>query len=130
METLGWIKGDDFQKLMWDSKLKKNVIDKEGIITKYDDVLTILQGMMMKCNTVEALLRFHPTRPITEDMPVGTVAFLLQFSLVNEAGLQMYAEMGRLCHCGSTMVAGIELRKERSSRSQLANQIGRLLNGK
>ena len=82
---------------------------------------------MTKCNTVEALLRFHPVRPLAENMQEGTVAFLLQFSLQNEVGLQMYADMARLCHCGSTFVSGIEIRRERSSRSQLANLISKML---
>ena len=128
MEKLGWLKGEDFQRLRWDSKLKKNVKDEESSVISYEDVLTILQSMLTRCNTVEALLRFHPTRPITEQMQEGTVAFLLQFSLQHNDGLQLYADMNQLCHCGSTMVCGIEVKKERSSRSQLANQISRLLN--
>ena len=39
-----------------------------------------------------------------------------------------YADMSQLCHCGSTIVSGVEVRKERSSRSQLAVQISKLLN--
>ncbi|CAE7253479.1 unnamed protein product, partial [Symbiodinium necroappetens] len=128
MERLGWLKGEDFQRLRWDSKLKKNVKDEESSVISYEDVMTILQSMLTRCNTVEALLRFHPTRPITEQMQEGTVAFLLQFSLQNDNGLQLYADMNQLCHCGSTMVCGIEVKRERSSRSQLANQISRLLN--
>ncbi|CAE7483485.1 unnamed protein product, partial [Symbiodinium microadriaticum] len=127
MEKLGWLKGEDFQRLRWDSKLKKNVKDEESSVISYEDVMTILQSMLTRCNTVEALLRFHPTRPITEQMQEGTVAFLLQFSLQHNDGLQLYADMTQLCHCGSTMVCGIEVKKERSSRSQLANQISRLL---
>ncbi|OLP94348.1 hypothetical protein AK812_SmicGene23634 [Symbiodinium microadriaticum] len=123
MEKLGWLKGEDFQRLRWDSKLKKNVKDEESSVISYEDVMTILQSMLTRCNTVEALLRFHPTRPITEQMQEGTVAFLLQFSLQHNDGLQLYADMTQLCHCGSTMVCGIEVKKERSSRSQLANQI-------
>ncbi|CAE7369964.1 unnamed protein product, partial [Symbiodinium necroappetens] len=128
MEKLGWLKGEDFQRLRWDSKLKKNVKDEESSVISYEDVLAILQSMLTRCNTVEALLRFHPTRPITEQMQEGTVAFLLQFSLQNDNGLQLFADMNQLCHCGSTMVCGIEVKRERSSRSQLANQISRLLN--
>ena len=128
MEKLGWIKGEDFQRLKWDATLKKNVRDEENSTITYEDVLAVLQSMMTRCNTVEAMLRFHPTRPITEQMQEGTVAFLLQFSLQHEAGLQLYADMSQLCHCESTMVCGIEIKKERSSRSQLANQISRLLN--
>ncbi|CAE7216578.1 unnamed protein product, partial [Symbiodinium necroappetens] len=127
MEKLGWLKGEDFQRLRWDPKLKKNVKDEETSVISYEDVLTVLQSMLTRCNTVEALLRFHPTRPIAEQMQEGTVAFLLQFSLQNDAGLQLYADMAQLCHCGS-MVCGIEVKKERSTRSQLANQISRLLN--
>ena len=55
------------------------------------------------------------------------MAFLLQFSLHTDSGLQLYADMCQLCHCGSTMVCGIEVKKERSTRSQLANAISRLL---
>ncbi|CAE7280696.1 unnamed protein product, partial [Symbiodinium sp. CCMP2456] len=127
MEKLGWLKGEDFQRLRWDPKLKRNVKDEETSVISYEDVLTVLQSMMQRSNTVEALLRFHPTSPLAEQMQEGTVAFLLQFSLHNESGLQLCADMTQLCHCGSTMVCGIEIKKERSSRSQLANQISRLL---
>ena len=128
MEKLGWLKGEDFQRLKWDAKQKKTVQDTETSVISYEDVLAVLQSMMTRCNTVEALLRFHPTRPITEQMQEGTVAFLLQFSLQNDDGLQLYADTSQLCHCGSTMVCGIEIKKESSTRSQLANQISRLLN--
>ena len=60
-----------------------------------------------------------------EQLQEGTVAFLLQFSLQNEDGLQLYVDMSQLCHCGATMVSGIEAKKERSTRSPLANQISR-----
>ncbi|CAE7335092.1 unnamed protein product [Symbiodinium sp. KB8] len=125
MEKLGWLKGEDFQRLKWDAKQKKTVQDTETSVISYEDVLAVLQSMMTRCNTVEALLRFHPTRPITEQMQEGTVAFLLQFSLQNDDGLQLYADTSQLCHCGSTMVCGIEIKKESSTRSQLANQIRR-----
>ena len=64
---------------------------------------------------------------VAENMQEGTVAFLWQFSLQNEVGLQMYADMAQLCHCGSTFVSGIEVRRERSSRSQLANLSSKVL---
>ena len=127
MEKLGWLQNDEFQRLRWDAKLKKNVRDDEASAISYDAVISTLQSMQTKCNTVEALLRFHPTRPLTEQMQEGTVAFLLQFSLQTDSGLAMYSEMCSLCHCGATMVSGIEIKKERSTRSQLANQISKLL---
>ena len=127
MEKLGWLKGDQFQRMKWDAQQKKHVHDDEGTSIDYGDVLAILQALMTRSNTVEALLRFHPTRPLVENMQGSTVAFLLQFSLQNDAGMQMYADMAQLCHCGSTFVAGLEVRRERSSRSQLANQISKLL---
>ena len=79
MERLGWLQGENFQRLKWDPKLKKNVRDDEASVLSYEDVLAVQQSIMTRCNTVEALLRFHPTRPITDQMPEGTVAFLLQF---------------------------------------------------
>ena len=32
MEKLGWIKGEDFQRLKWDSTLKKNVRDESPLL--------------------------------------------------------------------------------------------------
>ncbi|OLP80374.1 hypothetical protein AK812_SmicGene39212 [Symbiodinium microadriaticum] len=113
MEKLGWLEGEDFQRLKWDAKLKRTVKDTETSVISYEDVFAVLQSIMTRCNTVEALLRFHPTRPIAEQMQEGTVAFLLQFSLQNDDGLQLYADMSQLCHWGSTMVCGIEIKKER-----------------
>eukprot|EP00439_Symbiodinium_sp_Y106_P068814 s52_g11.t1 len=97
MEKLGWLQNDEFQRLRWDAKLKKNVRDDEASAISYDAVISTLQSMQTKCNTVEALLRFHPTRPLTEQMQEGTVAFLLQFSLQTDSGLAMYSEMCSLC---------------------------------
>ena len=73
MEKLGWLEGEDFQRLKWDAKLKKTVKDTETSVISYEDVLAVLQSMLTRCNTVEALLRFHPTRPIAEQMQEGTV---------------------------------------------------------
>ena len=127
MEKLGWLEGENFQRLKWDQHKKRHLKDEEASVISYEDVLAVIQAMMTRCNTVEALLRFHPTRPLAEHMQEGTVAFLLQFSLHTDSGLQLYADMCQLCHCGSTMVCGIEVKKERSTRSQLANAISRLL---
>ena len=86
MEKLGWLQKDDFQRLRWDAKMKKHVRDDEAASISYEDVLTVIQSMMTKCNTVEALLRFHPTRPLTEQMQEGTVAFCCSFRCRVRAG--------------------------------------------
>ena len=111
MEKLGWLQQDEFQRLRWDAKLKKNVRDEESSAISYDEALTVLQSMLTKCSTVEALQRFHPTRPLTEQMQEGTVAFLLQFSLQSESGLQLYTDMSKLCHCGQRWLVASKLRR-------------------
>ena len=55
-------------------------MDDEGASTRYDAVLEILASTLLRTNTVEAVMRFHPIRPLSENMPVGTLAFLLQFN--------------------------------------------------
>ena len=46
MEKLGWLKGDEFQRLRWDPQSRKHVHDAEGSAISYEDVLTILQALM------------------------------------------------------------------------------------
>ena len=125
MEKVGWLKDDQFQRLRWNAQSKKVEVDADGVAIKYDAVLELLSGMMQRVNTIEAVTRFHPTRPMAETMPVGTLAFMLQFSLQQATGAKLYNDFEKLYHCGATMVAGIELRKERLGRSALANQLSR-----
>ena len=93
---------------------------REGASSNEECPLQLLGSVKLKGDTVRRLA-------VAENMQEGTVAFLWQFSLQNEVGLQMYADFARLCHCGSTLVSGIEVRRERSSRSQLANLISKML---
>ena len=125
MAKLGWIRDDMFQRLRWNATSKKVEIDAEGTPIAYDAVLELLTSVMTRTNTIEAVMRFHPTRPMAESMPVGTLAFMLQFGLQHESGAQLYHDFAKLCHCGATMVAGIEMRKERIGRSALANLLSK-----
>ena len=123
MEKLGWLKADKFQGLIWSPTAKKLVVNPDGVSVSYEEVLEILSCIMQRTNTVEAVMRFHPTRPLSDNMPVGALAFLLQFNLWSEDGMKLYKSVSQLCGSGSTMVAGIEVRKERVGRSALANQL-------
>ena len=59
----GGSKGRTFSASSGMPPLKKNVRDEENSVTiTYEDVLAVLQSMMTRCNTVEAMLRFHPTQ--------------------------------------------------------------------
>ena len=126
LKKLGWMQDEHFLTIRWDAQQKKLVGDPNGPKLSIAEASETLGTLGTHCQSAEGLCRFHPTRPISEGMPEGTVCFLLQFNLMDEAGRQMYAAMERLCSSGSTQLAGMEIRKERMNRSAAAQQLAQV----
>ncbi|CAE7527465.1 unnamed protein product [Symbiodinium sp. CCMP2456] len=123
LHKLGWMEGDEFLSLRWDTKLKKLIGDPSGPRLTQARTLEIIAKIGEKSQSGMALVRFHPTRPIGDNMAEGTVCFLLQFNLMETDGRFLYDYIAELCSTGATQLMGLEIRKERLGRSALAQQL-------
>ena len=124
-QKLGWMDGEDFLTTRWDPKQKKLVGDPSGARLTQARALEVIATLGEKCQSGTALVRFHPTRPIGENMAEGTVCFLLQLNLLEPDGRTLYDNVAELCSTGATQLLGLEIRKERVSRSTLAQQLSK-----
>ena len=124
-QKLGWMDGEDFLTTKWDPKQKKLVGDPSGARLTQARALEVIATLGEKCQSGTALVRFHPTRPIGENMAEGTVCFLLQLNLLEPDGRTLYDNVAELCSTGATQLLGLEIRKERLSRSTLAQQLSK-----
>ena len=126
LTKLGWMEGENFLTIRWDATTKKLIGDKEGPRLSITEASETIASIGAVCQNPEALCRFHPTRPIVDGMPEGTVCFLLQYNLMIEDGRVMYRAIEKLCSSGSTQLMGMEVRKERLGRSALAQQLSHI----
>ncbi|OLQ13651.1 Retrovirus-related Pol polyprotein from type-2 retrotransposable element R2DM [Symbiodinium microadriaticum] len=107
----------------WNAEQKKLVKDeeKEGISTV--DVLKVLDDILRAAPKPNAVARFHPTRPLAQEMSGETVTFLMQFGNHNDHAEKLCTCMDRLCGLSVTQLVGLGVKPDRLRRSTLANQI-------
>ncbi|CAE7427449.1 L96 [Symbiodinium sp. CCMP2592] len=101
MEQMGWIATGPpraWHFLKWDGAAQRTVVDQSKPALTQAEVLEHID-ILLKCAVVgNALTRFHPTRPLAEDMQGESLAFLVQVGTMGEASLSMRLSLKALCH--------------------------------
>ncbi|CAE7194789.1 Pol [Symbiodinium sp. CCMP2592] len=88
--------------------------------------LAILLKHVVNSNS---LTRFHPTRPLSEEMRGDTLVFLVQVGLQGESAEFMRSSLKALCYSASLQLVATQLGEDRQSRSNLANMVAAALPG-
>ncbi|OLQ01956.1 hypothetical protein AK812_SmicGene15258 [Symbiodinium microadriaticum] len=85
--------------------------DREGIATA--DVLKILDDILRAAPKTNAVARFHPTRPLAQEMSGETVTFLMQFGNHNDHAEKLCTCMDQLCSLSVTQLIGLGVKPDR-----------------
>ena len=81
MAKLGWVsKGPPITWcfLAWDAASSKQIVDTSKVPLSQAEVLEHVQTVIRLCPRHHAVARFHPTRPMAEEMKGDSLVFLLQ----------------------------------------------------
>ena len=107
----------------WSPEHKKLVRDEDraGITTA--EILKTLDNILRAAPMTNAVARFHPTRPLAQEMSGETVTFLMQFGNHNDHAEKLCACVDQLCSLSVTQLIGLGVKPDRLRRSNLANQI-------
>ena len=70
-----------------------------------------------------SLARFHPTRPLAEDMQGESIAFLVQVGNMGEPAMTLRRSLKALCYNAALQLVATQLEEDRMVRSTLATNI-------
>ena len=90
---------------------------------KTDELLAIFDDILRAAPKQHAVARFHPTRPLAQEMSGETITFLMQFGTHNDHAEKLCACMDKLTGLSVTQLIGLGVKPDRLRRSTLANQI-------
>ena len=125
LKTLKWF--DDatttWSYLRWNAESKQLMKDEDRPGMKTEDVLNTLNDILRAAPRQHAVARFHPTRPLAQEMSGETLTFLMQFGTHNDHAEKLCACMDKLSGLSVTQLIGMGVKPDRLRRSTLANQI-------
>ena len=101
MEKLGWLaKGPPitWSYLTWDAASKKQIIDTSKVPLSQNEILEHVSTVIRLCPRQHAVARFHPTRPMAEEMKGDSLVFLLQTGQHGDGCAEMRDSLAVLCH--------------------------------
>ena len=130
MEKLGWLaRGPPvvWSYLTWDSVNQKQIVDTSKVPLSQNEVMEHIQNITRLCPRLNVVARFHPTRPMAEEMRGDSLVFLLQTGQHGEGAVEMRDALSVLCHCSVMNLVAMQLKVDRFARSKLANAIAECL---
>ena len=130
LTELGWlVRGPPltWHFLKWDPTTQSNVVDKSKPPLSQAEVLEHIAILVKNVVGSNSLTRFHPTRPLTEEMRGDTLVFLIQVGLQGEQAELLRQGLKALCYNASLQLVASQLREGRPSRSNLANMVAAAL---
>ncbi|OLQ04744.1 hypothetical protein AK812_SmicGene12129 [Symbiodinium microadriaticum] len=107
----------------WNAEAKTLVKDEEREGIKTEAVLRTLDDVLRAAPKTNAVARFHPTRPLAQEMSGETITFLMQFGNRNDHAEKLCDSMDKLSGLSVTQLVGLGVKPDRLRRSTLANQI-------
>ncbi|CAE7251103.1 unnamed protein product [Symbiodinium sp. CCMP2456] len=109
--------------LRWNAETKQLMRDEERPGLKTQDILAIVHDILRAASHQYAVARFHPTRPLAQEMRGEMITFLMQLGQHNDHAEKLCDCVGKLCGLSATQIIGMGLKHDRLQRSTLANQI-------
>ncbi|CAE7240265.1 Pol [Symbiodinium sp. CCMP2592] len=126
LTDLGWLaKGPPFvwHFLKWDAASQSNIVDTSKPPLTQSEILEHLQILLKNVVSSNSLARFHPTRPMAEDMRGDSLVFLIQVGIQGDAAAGLRSSLKALCYNASLQLVATQLREDRQTRSTLANSV-------
>ena len=110
--------------LRWNPEAKKLQRDEEKPGIKASETLTSLDHMLPVAPQQHTVARFHPTRPLPQELSGETVTFFMQFGTHNDDHAEKLGScMDKLSGLAVTQRMGMRVKPDRLRRSTLAVQI-------
>ena len=127
LQKLGWLGSDasSWPYLAWASETKQLAADAARGHMKLTEALSLVKEVQDLVSVPGLVVRFHPTRPLTPNMAGETLTCCLQVSIREEKAKLLYEHLSNLSGLACTQLVGMGLRKDRASRSALAQAISR-----
>ena len=130
MSKLGWVSPGPpvmWHFLRWDPANQKQVVDSGKTPLSQAEILELLAQAHKLIPQKFVLGRFHPTRPMAQEMKGSNLVFLLQTGMLGEAAAEFRECLRKLCHCAAMNLMAGQLKEDRQARSALANAIAECL---
>ena len=130
MSKLGWITPGPpitWSFLTWDAASNKQIVDTSKVPLSQAEVMLHVQTVIRLCPRHHIVARFHPTRPMAEEMKGDSLVFLLQTGQHGEGAAEMRDSLTLLCHSAAMNLVALQLKEDRFARSKLANEIAKCL---
>lgn len=125
MRKLGWMQADalTWHYVKWDPTAERLVPiqDKPGVTL--EQVAAVTASIQQLADSEDAIMRFHPSRPLEKSMGGKNLTFTLQMSLFGDESGSIKEHLELLSGLAATQLIGLNLRRERPGRSNLANLI-------
>ena len=125
LQNLGWYEPEtrDWVYVKWDPNNERLVPDKDRGHVAFEKLAAIFESLQTLAAIPGAVMRFHPSRDLTEKMTGHVLMFSLQLSIHGDASRQIREHLALLTNLSVTQLVGMSLRPERPVRSNLANTV-------
>jgi len=113
--------------LEWDASARQLRVKRDRDPMTLSQVLELLKQMQVLVLQPLAILRFHTTRELVQNMQSDVVPLMLQIGSRTAECHQLWNAFYRLSHSGATRVVATSLRGDRMGRSALAVAIQKMV---
>ncbi|CAE7308157.1 unnamed protein product [Symbiodinium microadriaticum] len=125
LKNLGWYEPEtrDWAYVKWDPANERLVPDPERGAVGFERLAATFEAMQTLTAIPGAVMRFHPSRDLTEKMTGHVLMFSLQLCIHGDASQQIRTHLAMLTGLSVTQLVGMSVRPERPVRSNLANTV-------
>ena len=126
MAQMGWLVSGTprtWQFLKWDAAAQRTVVDPSKPPLTQEEVVEHVDSLLSNVVASNSLARFHPTRPLAEDMQGESIAFLVQVGNMGEPAMTLRRSLKALCYNAALQLVATQLEEDRMVRSTLATNI-------
>ena len=129
LKKLGWITEDQasWNFVQWSAEQKRLLADATRAPMKRNEAIALVDRLIDMVGAPGLVVRFHPTRPLTSNMAGESLTCCLQVSIREARAVALYDDLALLSGLACTQLIGMGLRKDRASRSALAQAIAKTM---
>ena len=91
------------------------------------DAIQLLEALRTLTSEAGLVQRFHPTRPLVNEMAGENLTFVLQVALRAPRTEELHSALEKLSGLSVTQLIGVNIRKDRMGRSTLAQAVSKSL---
>ncbi|CAE7211370.1 unnamed protein product, partial [Symbiodinium necroappetens] len=108
LRKLGWLHADEMTwgYVQWDPQNERLVPNKEKAGVSFEQVAAVIASIQQLADREEAIMRFHPSRPLEQTMGGRNLTFTLQLSLFGDASNSIKEHLELLSGLAATQLIG------------------------